>query len=145
MQIVSDNHCHLLAVLLFYPHTNPRKGKHMKNLVKGAVLAVSMSVATVALADDDRIDHYKALASPDLQTAVANFSEYNTLLEQEISGELTNANLEKIHQLTYTLEVALEKIEDELDDLADVLEKVHLASENYDFEAIKKYAPAYLE
>ncbi|HZJ95244.1 MAG TPA: DUF6746 family protein [Thiopseudomonas sp.] len=117
----------------------------MKNLVKGAVLAVSMSVAAVALADDDRPDHYKGLASPDLQTAVANFSEYNTLLEQELSGELTNANLEKIHQLTYTLEVALEKIEDELDDLADVLEKVHLASENYDFEATKKYAPAYLE
>lgn len=117
----------------------------MKNLVKGAVLAVSMSIAAVALADDDRPDHYKGLPSPDLQTAVANFSEYNTLLEQELSGELTNANLEKIHQLTYTLEVALEKIEDELDDLADVLEKVHLASENYDFEATKKYAPAYLE
>ena len=35
----------------------------MKNLVKGAVLAVSMSVAAVALADDDRPDHYKGLPS----------------------------------------------------------------------------------
>jgi|SRR5699024_10728791 len=117
----------------------------MKNLVKGAVLAVSLSVAAVAVADDDRPDHYKGLASPDLQTAVANFSEYNNRLEKELSGELTNANLEKIHQLTYTLEVALEKIEDELDDLADLLEEVHLASENYDFAGVKKHAPAYLE
>lgn len=117
----------------------------MQKFMKSAVLAVSLVVAGGAVADDDRPDHFKGLAAPDLQTAVANFSEYNKLLEQELSGELTNANLEKIHQLTYTLEVALEKIEDELDDLADVLEEVHLASETYNREAVQKVAPVYLE
>lgn len=117
----------------------------MQKFMKSAVLAVSLVVAGGAVADDDRPDHFKGLAAPDLQTAVANFSEYNRLLEQELSGELTNASLEKIHQLTYTLEVALEKIEDELDDLADVLEEVHLASETYNREAVQKVAPVYLE
>lgn len=117
----------------------------MQKLMKSTVLAVALVVAGGAVADDDRPDHFKGLAAPDLQTAVANFSEYNKLLEQELSGELTNANLEKIHQLTYTLEVALEKIEDELEDLAEVLEEVHLASEKYNREAVKELAPAYLD
>lgn len=117
----------------------------MKNLVKGAVLAVSLAVAGGAVADDDRPKHFKGLAAPDLQTAVANFSEYNTRLEQKLSGDLSDADLQEIHQLTYTLEVALEKIEDELDELADMLEEVHIASETYNREAVKHMGPVYLE
>ncbi len=116
----------------------------MKNVIKGAVLAVSLAVAGGAMADD-RPDHFKGLESPDLQTAVANFSEYNKRLEKALSGELTDADLMKIHELTYTLENALEKINDDLEDLADTLEEVHIASETFKRDELKKVAPQYLE
>ncbi len=116
----------------------------MKNVIKGAVLAVSLAVAGGAMADD-RPDHFKGLAAPDLQTAVANFSEYNKRLEKALSGELTDADLMKIHELTYTLENALEKINDDLEDLADTLEEVHIASETFKRDELKKVAPQYLE
>ena len=116
----------------------------MKNVIKGAVLAVSLAVAGGAMADD-RPAHFKGLAAPDLQTAVANFSEYNKRLEKALSGELTDADLMKIHELTYTLENALEKINDDLEDLADTLEEVHIASETFKRDELKKVAPQYLE
>lgn len=117
----------------------------MQNLIKGAVLAASLVVAGGAFADDDRPDHFKGLASPDLQTAVANFSEYNNRLEKALESELTVADMQAIHELTYTLENALERINDELEDLADTLEEVHLASENNNRDELKKVAPVYLE
>ena len=116
----------------------------MKNVIKGAVLAVSLAVAGGAMADD-RPEHFKGLAAPDLQTAVANFSEDNKRLEKALSGELTDADLMKIHELTYTLENALEKINDDLEDLADTLEEVHIASETFKRDELKKVAPQYLE
>ena len=116
----------------------------MNNVIKGAVLAVSLAVAGGAMADD-RPDHFKGLAAPDLQTAVANFSEYNKRLEKALSGELTDADLMKIHELTYTLENALERINDDLEDLADTLEEVHIASETFKRDELKKVATQYLE
>lgn len=116
----------------------------MKNVIKGAVLAVSLTFVGGAFADE-RPDHFKGLEAPDLQTAVANFSEYNTRLEEVLKGELTDMDLLKIHELTYTLENALEKIEDELEELAETLEEVHIASETFNRDALKKVAPVYLE
>ena len=117
----------------------------MKNLIKSAVLAVSLAVAGVAVADAERPDHFKGVASPDLQTAVANFSEYNNRLETALAAELTNENLQAIHELTYTLENALEKINSELEELAETLEEVHIASETYKRDDLQKVAPVYLE
>ncbi len=99
----------------------------MKNLLKGAVFAVSLAVAGGAVAED-RPSHFKGQAAPDLNTAVANFSEYNNRLEKILAGELTDADLATVHELTYTLENALEKINIDLEELAEILEKVHIAS-----------------
>ncbi len=117
----------------------------MKKLIQGAVLAASVAFAGVAMADDERPDHFQGLAAPDLKTAVANFSEYNTRLEKVLSGELTDADLGTVHELTYTLENALEKINIDLEELAETLEKVHVASETFNRDALKEAAPAYLE
>ncbi|WP_205341369.1 DUF6746 family protein [Denitrificimonas caeni] len=115
----------------------------MKNIFKGAVFAVSLVVAGSAIADESTA-HFKGLAAPDLQTAVANFSEYNKRLEDVLSGELTDMDLVKVHELTYTLENALEKINVDLEELANTLEKVHVASETFNRDALKEAAPAYL-
>lgn len=116
----------------------------MKNLFKGTVLAVSLAVAAGAMAEE-RPDHFQGLAAPDLQTAVANFSEYNTRLEKILSGDLSDADMGAAHELTYTLENALEKIIIDLEELAETLEKVHVASETFNRDALKEAAPAYLD
>ncbi len=91
------------------------------------------------------MQHFKGLPAPDLATAVANFSEYNTRLEAKLASKLTDEDLAEIHELTYTLENALEKIEDELEELAETLEEVHVASENFDREKLKKNGDVYLQ
>lgn len=116
----------------------------MQDMMKGAVLAVSVAVSGIAVADE-RPDHFKGLPSPDLQTAVANFSEYNNRLEEILAGELTDTDLVKIHELTYTLENALEKMNDEMEELAETLEEIHVATETFDRDALKEVAPGYLE
>ncbi len=115
----------------------------MKNLIKSAILTASLVVAGAAVADE-RPSHFKGLAAPDLNTAVANFSEYNNRLEKVLAGELTDADLAAVHELTYTLENALEKINIDLEELAEVLEKVHVASETNNRDALKEAAPVYL-
>lgn len=116
----------------------------MRNLFKGAVFAVGLAVAVGAVAEE-QARHFKGLAASDLQTAVNNFSEYNNRLETALSGDLTDADLAAIHELTYTLENALEKINVDLEELAQTLEKVHVASETFNRDALKEAGPAYLE
>lgn len=116
----------------------------MHNVFKGVVLAVGLAVAAGAVAEES-VGHFKGLAAPDLETAVSNFSEYNNRLETALSGELTDNDLMTIHKLTYTLENALEKINIDLEELAQTLEKVHVASETYNRDALKEAGPAYLK
>ena len=116
----------------------------MKNLFKTVVLAASLIVAGSAVAEESS-GHFKGLAAPDLNTAVANFSEYNNRLEQVLAGELTDTDLVTVHELTYTLENALEKINIDLEELAQTLEKVHVASETFNRDALKDAGLAYLK
>lgn len=114
----------------------------MKILKALSVIAMSACLALSATAQ--RVDHFEGKPSETLSDALNNFAEYNRLLEERLSGELTNEDLMVIHQLTYTLENALEKINQELSDLAEVLEGVHIASENFDREALAQPAEEYL-
>lgn len=96
--------------------------------------------------EHERFDHFEGQSAASLEEAVANFSSYNEKLAEILAGEeLDAAALVTIHELTYTLENALEKIEDELDDLADVLEDLHKASETADFDGTREHGRAYLD
>lgn len=117
----------------------------MKQIIAAAGLTFGLVFAGASLADEDRVSHFKGLSAPDLATAVANFSEYNQRLEAMLASELTDEDIAQVHEITYTLENALEKIDDELDALAEVLEEVHLASETYDRERLTTNAKVYLE
>lgn len=113
-------------------------------------LASSLFVATLGLSlpvlADDRPGHYEGEPAETLEQAVANFSEYNSRLEAILGkGELSSADLHEVHELTYTLENALEKLRDEMEDLAEVLEEVHVASENADAATVMSRGRLYLE
>jgi len=116
----------------------------MKSLLSAVILGSALLVPAVAQADE-RPDHYKGKSSDTLQQAVANFSEYNQKLKTVLAGELTPLAMAEIHELTYTIEVALEKIHTETGKLKDVLEEVHVASEHMDTATAKARGDAYIK
>lgn len=111
-------------------------------LICTTLLAGSVS----AWAHSDRPDHFEGLPANSLTEAVQNFSAYNAKLAELVALDtLTPHQLHDVHQLTYTLENALEKIREELAELADVLEEVHVASEYSDAAAVKARSQVYLD
>lgn len=108
------------------------------------VSAFSLLVAAPALASD-RVEHFEGEPSETLEQAVRHLSEYSKQLEALIGDDLSNADMGEIHQITYTLENALAKLDTDLKALAETLEEVHLASETADKETVKQSGEAYLE
>ena len=109
-----------------------------------AAAALSFGVATMAKAES--VEHFKGESAESLEEAVTNFKRYNQRLENLLKQDSMSADdVTKVHQLTYTLENALAKINDELDKLAVTLEEVHLASEKYDADAVRDHGDAYME
>lgn len=116
-------------------------------LIPCVFAAATLTAGVVApLLADDRPDHFEGKPSPTLPIAVKNFSEANAELEALLAKpELSGSDLGRVHELTYTLEVALQKIDDELDDLADTLEAVHQASEKVQPGVVREQGDVYLE
>ena len=109
--------------------------------ILAATTALLFTLPGVASED---YDHYEGESATSLEQAVANLSEYNNRLEKVLAGELTPEAMNEVHQLTYTLENALKKINEEMSALAGTLEEVHLASEKLDRDAVLKHGRAYL-
>ncbi|QOR37314.1 hypothetical protein HNO52_01415 [Billgrantia diversa] len=116
----------------------------MKKLLLPALLS-GLMFATSAQASAPT-EHFEGEAADTLSQAVANFSETNQQLAELLAqDELSIENLGTIHELTYTLENALEKINEEADAMAVNLEEVHLGSETGDFERVQSHGADYLE
>lgn len=115
--------------------------KFVSTLLAVALFALSASGSALA----QRPDHFKGKKAETLNEAVANFSEYNKKLSAILAKrDLAPADMVKIHELTYTLENALENIRAELAALAETLEEVHVASERLDAAAVKARGQTYL-
>lgn len=94
---------------------------------------------------EDRLDHYQGKPADTLEQAVANFAEGNRELRQLLEGEVSSADLARVHELSYTLENALGKMNKEMKVLAMLLEQVHLASETAKAETVQGSGRAYFE
>lgn len=107
--------------------------------------AIALAAALPALAEEG-VTHYQALQSETLAEALDNFITYNRRMEEVLAREpLTVADMEEVHELTYTLEVALARINEELGALPVVLEEVHQSSEGDSVARLRGAAEAYLE
>lgn len=107
-------------------------------------LAICLATATASLASD-RVQHYEAKSAATLEEAVAHFAEYNAELASVLERKtLEAADLEAVHEITYTLENALERMRQDMAELADTLEALHLASEDHDEAATREQGAAYL-
>jgi len=93
----------------------------------------------------DRPDHFEGEPAASLEQALVNLTEHNARLATVLEKDsLAPADHDEIHQLTYTLENALKRIDGELDGMAEKLELIHEASEERDSETIRDQAPGYL-
>ena len=118
----------------------PKKSVHILTLCLLLSILFGNSYA------QDRPDHFAGLASETLEQAVSNFSESNRLLAEILSKEeISMADMASMHELTYTLENALERIQAEYSLLAEQLEDLHLASEGTDTDLARALGDTYLE
>ncbi|MDT8879366.1 DUF6746 family protein [Halomonas saccharevitans] len=100
-------------------------------------------LATTAHAEGP--DHFSGEPSRTLEEAIANLGEYNERLTELLAkDELSNRDLGTVHELSYTLENALARIDAEVDAMAVSLEEVHLGSESVDRERVRLNGMAYL-
>jgi uncharacterized protein (DUF342 family) len=122
---------------------NQKKEDPMKKMMFTTLCSLLLATAAQA---EERPEHFEGESADTLAEAVANFSETNRELADLLAqDELSNADLGTIHELTYTLENALAKIDEELDTMSVDLEEVHLGSETADRERVRSHGAAYLE
>ncbi|MBF8222148.1 DUF6746 family protein [Halomonas sp. 328] len=114
--------------------------------MKHFMFLAALTFGLVGEALAERVDHFQGEAAETLQAAVEHFTEYNQRLEALLAQEtLSDEELVQVHELTYTLENALETISAEVAELAEELEEVHLASERLDAEGVKSHGRVYLD
>lgn len=117
----------------------------MKHTVGQLVTAAAITLGYLLPATAEEVTHYAPEPSRTLEQAVANFTSYNERLADVLARDpLTVADMEEVHEYTYTLEIALAKINEELGALPGVLEEVHQTSEGGDPERLRDAAEAYL-
>lgn len=98
------------------------------------------------LAQADRVAHFEGEAAATLEAALANLAKHNPRLAELIAQEtLDPQSMHDVHQLTYTLENALETLRNELEAAAEALEAVHVASETSDPDTVRSEGRQYLE
>ncbi|TDP28364.1 hypothetical protein DEU29_1229 [Idiomarina aquatica] len=117
------------------------------SVLTAALLSATPLVSTSALADDDerQYQHFKPEPAENLQQAIMNLSKYNAMLEEIVNGDLSAEDMAKVHELTYTLEVALARLSKELDVATNSLEEVHLGSEQMNQQRVKGFGKDYLK
>lgn len=117
----------------------------MKNFAM-TLFAALLVTGTAAADDNDRPDHFDGKPADTLEAAVTNFSEGNQRLAELLKADtLDDEQLAEIHQLSYTLENALAKIDDEVEGMAVSLEEVHVGSETGAPEQVADSGQTYLE
>ncbi len=107
--------------------------------------AMILAVATVSVAHATDVRHFKGEKPETLAEAFAIIEKYNAQLEGRIQYELTPYTMAEIHQMSYSLENALQFIEEHLDTTQENLEKVHIASETNDPETVQAKGKEYLQ
>lgn len=113
-------------------------------LKKLIITLVITGFATVSANATD-VKHFKGEKPETLSQAFTIIKKYNAQLEAAISTEPTPQQMAEIHQMTYSLENALEFIDDHLDTTQENLEKVHIASETMDKATVQEKGKEYLQ
>jgi len=108
--------------------------------------ALALGVAALPVTASEEVDHYAAEPSETLAEALENLSAYNAKVAAVMDREtLGVADMEEVHEYTYTMEQAVARIASEMEKIAVVLERVHLSSEGDNPDALRGETEVYLE
>ncbi len=116
----------------------------MKRVTRPVLLAMALGLSPALASESERPDHFRGEPAATLEEAFENLVTYNRKLERLLDSKLTLQTMAEVHQITYTLENALQKINSEVDDLAETLEALHLASEHGKVGVTQKQGKDYL-
>jgi hypothetical protein len=114
-------------------------------IVKKLFIALAVTGFTLASAQATDVKHFKGEKPETLAEAFTIIEKYNAQLEGRIQYELTPYTMAEIHQMSYSLENALQFIEEHLNKTQENLEKVHIASETNDPETVQEKGKEYLQ
>lgn len=121
----------------------------MINQIRIAVTAGTIALGCVLSGHahaEEGVTHYEALPSETLEQALDNFITYNAKVADVLAREdLSVQDMEEIHEYTYTLEIALARINEELGALPVALERLHIASEGDNTHELRAVGEVYLE
>lgn len=108
--------------------------------------ATALLLFGTAAQADDRPAHFKGATASSWSEAQDNLTKYNKELADILAQDkLTPQDGAKVHELTYSLENALEYMEEAIEELAEQLEEVHVASEKNELDTIKNKGTIYLD
>jgi DNA repair ATPase RecN len=116
----------------------------MKKIVTSVIASLIITVSSAQA--DEKYKHFPSLDSADTATALCNLEEFNKKLQAIVNkDDLTPEDMVKVHELTYTLENAVVRLQKDLETIAVDLENVHKASERLDNNTIKGSGKDYLD
>jgi hypothetical protein len=124
----------------------------MPHSIHVAVVALGLSVtgcdraeAPAVTSQTARVQHYEGLPAENWDQALNHLAAGQDSLRALLGRrELGPLELNEIHQLTYTLENALERVRSDLGEIAEALEAVHIASESNDPGTVQGEGARYL-
>jgi hypothetical protein len=94
----------------------------------------------------DRAQHFEGKPAKTLDQALSNLRKANKQMETLLAkDELSSDDMNQIHKLSYTMENAMARLDEELEGMANDLEWVHKASERLDEKTIRAKGGAYLK
>ena len=106
-----------------------------------ALLVAGTPTSEVVAAE---INHFKGEQVNDLSSALCNLKKYDVQLAQLTKQKMTLEQAAQVHELTYTLEVAIQKVQAEVNMAVEELENAHKGSEVADFDKVKRASATYL-
>lgn len=115
---------------------------HLKTLT----LSICLLTASGLALSDERVEHYSGEKAETLTEAIANLRDYRQELAAIVEGDdFGSERLHTVHEITYSLENALQTVNSELQKLAETLESVHLASERGETETVARDGAMFIE
>lgn len=111
------------------------------------ILLTTLSLFMAAeLAADEEYNHFPSLDAPNTAVAVCNLNKFNAKLANIVNqSEISVEDMVKVHELTYTLENAVQRLQQDLVNIAEDLEKAHKGSEALQQEVVKSSGKGYLK
>ena len=100
------------------------------------------------LGSEERVDHYEAHQPKNKAEALSSLKDRTATVGQILKSEaLTDSDLERVHEVSYDLEAAVDYLrthqgdaqEEVLDSLDEAVQAIHYASENHEEEKTREW------